>query len=386
MNKKLNILFLNNDYKSGGLQRVSSLIGKELAKSNEVHFISVYGRENFYNVDNFVSIYPMYNDFFQIYVKAKKSLRYFEKKFNSSSVYNPSNYMRYELNKVCDFIKEFKIDVVIVSGPNLISTIPFIKKKNDNIRIISWIHNNFDIYKNKYAKDFWDAFKEGVIQSDRTVCLTDIDSNSFQSISPNIMKIYNPLTIGNSDLSSLKLKNIAFSGRIAYEHKGIDLLIEIAKHLRPDWTISIAGGGNKNQISRLKKDILANNLEKKLLYLGELNSEDIKSHYLNSSIFIITSRWEGFGLVIPEAMSYGLPIISFDQIGSNEILESGKYGILVQNGNTKKFIEILNKFTVDTELRKIYSQLSLERVKNFNVDSIINSWQDMLNEVKNGKE
>ena len=92
----------------------------------------------------------------------------------------------------------------------------------------------------------------------------------------------------------------------------------------------------------------------------------------------MTSRWEGFGLVLTEAMSFGLPIISFDNSGANEVLDNGKYGLLVEQGNVENFSKELNRMISSYELRKEYSQKSLERIIDFDIEHIIKQWDDIL--------
>ncbi|MGH2211235.1 glycosyltransferase, partial [Enterococcus faecalis] len=79
-----------------------------------------------------------------------------------------------------------------------------------------------------------------------------------------------------------------------------------------------------------------------------------------SSIFLSTSRVEALPLVLIEAMSCGLPIVSFDHSGANEILREGKYGVLGSNLDSKKMVEELEKLMSDKVLREKYQQLSLK--------------------------
>ncbi len=92
----------------------------------------------------------------------------------------------------------------------------------------------------------------------------------------------------------------------------------------------------------------------------------------------MTSRWEGFPLVLAEAMNFGLPIISFENGGSNEVLENGKYGKLVEQGNVELFSEELNRMISDIQLRKEYAVKSLQRAKSLQLDSIIKQWEKIL--------
>lgn len=74
----------------------------------------------------------------------------------------------------------------------------------------------------------------------------------------------------------------------------------------------------------------------------------------------MTSRWEGMPLVLAEAMSFGLPIIAYEQSGSDEVLEHGDYGILVSNGNIDSMVENLSLLMASLDLRKISSQVITE--------------------------
>src|SRR5699024_31896 len=103
------------------------------------------------------------------------------------------------------------------------------------------------------------------------------------------------------------------------EQKGLDYLIEIGKVLNENWEILVAGdGADKDTFNQMIKE---NYLEDKIILKGSLKSEELVDLYKSGSIFISTSRWEGFGLVITEAMSFGLPIVSFNNSGPREILK-----------------------------------------------------------------
>lgn len=115
-----------------------------------------------------------------------------------------------------------------------------------------------------------------------------------------------------------------------------------------------------------------------MILLGALNGKELNNHYLNSSIYIMTSRWEGMPLVLAEAMSFGLPIIAFSQTGSNEVLANGKYGVLVENGNVSELTNQLIMLINDVEKRKQYQKLSLERVEDFQLKNIITKWNEVL--------
>ncbi len=92
----------------------------------------------------------------------------------------------------------------------------------------------------------------------------------------------------------------------------------------------------------------------------------------------MTSRWEGFPLVLAEAMSFGLPVIAFKQSGSTEVLEGGRDGILIENGDIEQIVNALLELIVNKEKRIEYQKKSLERVKDFNLNSIVAQWENII--------
>ena len=250
-----------------------------------------------------------------------------------------------------------------------------------NVKCIAWVHNNFDYYAKYYTKGYTNEFFTGVKQADATVCLTHSDLKKYAKISENSLCIYNPLTLNNKHISSLKNKQICFTGRIDFAQKGIDYLIEVAKKIPEDWVISVAGGGKKAEVDKLSELIGKLGLENKLNFKGPLLDEGLKQHYLGSSVYLMTSRWEGMPLVLAEAMCFGLPIVAFEQSGSSEVLAKGKYGALIEQGNIGALMRKLKKLMNDISTRKYYQQLSLQRVKDFDVSSITTDWLHLIDSI-----
>lgn len=367
----LNICIFNESFGMGGLERVSSVIGKGLI-NHKVLYYSMFDDKNYYEIDN--ELITLNSN-----IKVNKYLNhknYIRKVLQGISVdFSPAWYHRDRIRKFINWVEINEIEVVIASGPFLIAMIPYLKKYTD-ARYIAWIHNNFQTYMYNYTKGYKKYFINGLKKADEVVVLTNEDLNNYRQFNENINLIYNPLTITNTQQSTLLNKNISFTARIAYDHKGIDYLIEVAKRLPDDWTISFAGQGHEEE--KLRKEIKENKIEDKLILLGALNDKELRKHYLNSSIYLMTSRWEGFGLVLVEAMDFGLPIIAFSQTGSDEVLANGKYGILVENGNVSELTNQLTMLISDVEKRKQYQKLSLERVGDFQLKNIITKWNEVL--------
>ena len=379
----MRIAIVNNEFGMGGLQRVTTVIGKALSQNHEVFFYSLNKTQNFYEIDkNFVEGESLLfkNPFLKKIWKSRRLLEQIKKR----GEYTPYKYVRPNLDKLIEFSSDNKLDCLILSGHDATAYIPYLKKKLlPSIKLIAWQHNNLDMYINSYAKSFKSAYLDGLSKADCIVCLTNSDFNIYKKYNSSITRIYNPLTIENTDqISNLNNKVISFVGRLAMEHKGIDYLIEIASKLPDDWKISIAGSGDDSTMKQINKLMKKYDVKNKVVFCGALKSDGLTKHYLNSSIYIMTSRWEGFGLVLAEAMSFGLPIISFENTGSNEVLSQGKYGKLVENGNVEKIIDELILFIENEKLRFEYQKKSLERVKDFYIERIISDWEKVLLEVQ----
>lgn len=114
------------------------------------------------------------------------------------------------------------------------------------------------------------------------------------------------------------------------------------------------------------------------MWTGSKNGKELKNHFENSSIFISTSRFEGFPLVFAEAMSFGLPIISMSNSGSEEVLDGGKYGVLTRQGDIADFLSNLEEMQNTKELREKYSYRSTQRLEDLKLEKIILKWEEIL--------
>lgn len=371
----MKIGIVGDNFNMGGIQRVSKVIGEKIAEAHNVYFYSVYNTNNYYNIENnFIDAsFPLTVEFFlRLY---SKSLRTIESVIRKGE-FSQARYKKAFLNKLIHFIENNNIDIVILTSPVLITSI-FYLKRNTKAKYIAWLHNNYDTYINKYTKGYNQEFYKGLKSADKVVCLTKYDYTKYSLLNDKTTYIYNPLTIDNKRTSELTNKKICFTGRIEFEHKGIDRLLKVAKYLPSDWKIELAGTGKKDQVAKLKKIIKDERLEQKIIFKGPLK-EELINHYLESSIYLMTSRWEGMPLVLAEAMSFGLPIVAFEQTGSSEVLDGGNFGVLIENGNIEEMVKQLKKLVNSFDLRKEYQKLSLQRVQDFDMKKIIGKWLSLI--------
>lgn len=367
----VNILVVANDFGVGGLQRVTAKIGKNLSVEHRVDYLSMFSEKNFY-----LSEAPAIG----FSKKQYYIVQVFSKLFRVLGLNSNLSFENYAFyRKIKKYIIQKNIDTVILSGGWGILAGRYLRKKFPELKIIIWIHNDVDIYINKYYQKQKKELKLSMKSANKVIVLTDNDKSKIPELMNKVERIYNPVTLENTiGNSELDVKIISIVSRYAIEHKGIDYLIQIAKSIPSDWKIAIAGTGSANEVSEVENLIRENNVQNKVILRGPLDGKDLQNHYKNSSIYIMTSRWEGFGLVLTEAMNFGLPIISFENSGANEVLENGKYGKLVPQGNVEVFAKELNRMISDVQLRKEYAIKSLQRVESFQLDNIMKQWEDII--------
>ena len=108
-------------------------------------------------------------------------------------------------------------------------------------------------------------------------------------------------------------------------------------------------------------------------------TSNIQKEYANSSLFVFSSRFEGFGMVLIEAMACGLPVISFDcPCGPKDIVKHGEDGLLVENGNVKALANSLSRLMANESLRCTMSQVGMENVKRFNIEQVADRWKALF--------
>lgn len=234
-------------------------------------------------------------------------------------------------------------------------------------------------FVNKWITNRWMAqLDQKVKQLDRFVVLTHEDASYWKGLS-NLTVIPNPITIEQGAVSDCTSKRVIAVGRYTYQ-KGFDLLIKawkIVHKKHPDWTLNIYGGGDNNAYQELVKTLSLNDT---ILCHGQVN--DIREEYLKCSIFVLSSRFEGFGLVLAEAMSVGLASVSFTcPCGPRDIIHDGEDGILCKNGDIKSLAACICRLIEDEPLRKEMGRKAAQSIQRFTIDRIMQQWDLLFREI-----
>jgi len=216
--------------------------------------------------------------------------------------------------------------------------------------------------------------------ADVFVCLTHGDARNWD-VKPQIIPNFTNIT-PKSPVCYAAKKVIA-AGRIC-EQKGFDILIDAWKKVaavHPDWHLDIYGGGKKHLVDALKEQIRENGLGGYITLCGVSN--DMAKAYAAHSFFVFPSRWEGFGLVLLEAMACGLPVVSSDcDYGPRDIMCGDKTttdcGILVPTGDANALADAINNMIEHPEERERMGMAAMRRAKCYDKDRIMAQWQELM--------
>ncbi len=228
----------------------------------------------------------------------------------------------------------------------------------------------------KYLKAYFHRRMIG--KANMVVALTREDALRWKTVNVNVCVIPDMVHLNQSGIySSCANKRVIFVGRFDTQ-KGFECLVEIWKRVfvcHTDWRLDIYGEGTDSEL------LMSMIPSGKNIFVHGLTS-DIADRYKESSILISTSVYEPFGLVIPEAMSYGLPVISFDcPYGPRNIISNGEDGILVENGDVKSYAEQLCQLIEDNEKRVNMGRKAISSASFFSIKNIIPLWQDAFDRV-----
>lgn len=357
------ICFLNGDMsRTGGTERVTAMIANELSKNPqyEIHVLSVTNEQM--------------SSFFEL-----EATVYHDSVLRQPNVNLKRDYFKV-VNGIHKYVKKQSIDILIeVDVICNLYTIP--ATRFTKIKIISWEHFHYHELNGSNLRGI--ARKLAARYSDLIITLTEGDKLEYQkhlSIRNQIDFIYNPISHSQDLSCNIASKRLISVGRLTYQ-KGFDLLCEIAKEVLPqhsDWKWLIVGEGEDRPL--LEQKICEYDLENQLILIGKI--DDVTSYYLNSSCYVMTSRFEGLPMTLLEAKTYGLPIVSFDCLtGPSEIVEDGINGYLVEANNCEKMIQKLNDLLNHPSQLQLFSQQAKNNIHKFELNEVIRKWEEHIDQL-----
>ena len=285
------------------------------------------------------------------------------------------------------FVKEkYDIEIAFMHGW---STKVISGSNNKKSKKIAWVHvdlvtwNRVDgVFKNlEHHKKAYSKFNE-------VICVSQTVKEGIEKKYnvKNARVLYNPinrekiLKLSKEKIDDINLSNkfkLISVGRLS-EQKGYDRLLRVFKKLKNDVIdIELILVGNGDKYNELNKYIVENKLEKDVTLLGF--KENPYKYVRASDLFVFSSISEGFSLVIGEAMAVGVPVVSVDCPGPNEILDYGKYGKLVNNSEEDLYNGIKEMIN-DRVLYEKYNNKSNERGKMFSISCFANKLETILDQ------
>lgn len=293
------------------------------------------------------------------------------------------------------FKKMLKADLMQIRPDFTISTlrreINFLNEIKDGSVKIGELHVNRANYRNfdashsnpvkrLFAKLWMNSLLGHLKRLDKMVVLTDSALYDWPELD-NVVKIPDALPFKIDGKGDLSAKRVISIGRYAYD-KGNDLLLQawaIIEKEHPDWTLDIYGNGDKEPY---QKQMVELGIDPQRCHLyGPIS--DVKNEYLSSSVFVLPSRFEGFGLVIIEAMACGVPVVAFDcENGPRSIIDDGETGFLVPPFDINVFAEKVMRLISDVNLRKQIGANAQESASQYDIDRIGQQWKHLFEELK----
>ena len=277
--------------------------------------------------------------------------------------------------------KNYDIEIAFLEG---YSTVLVANRKNDSKKI-SWVHIDLEKHKmisRKLERVSYHKMKQ-------IICVSEDSKKSVLNLYPEnknkIEVIYNPIDKKNIlEKSNEKIDfnfennkiNVITVGRLN-QQKGYDILLQSHNRLIKkglDYNLIILGEGGEK--SSLEKYIRENVLENNTQLLGF--KENPYPYLKQADIFVSSSRYEGYPLVLCEAVCLGKPIIATNCTGPKEILENGKYGLMAEVENIEDLTEKMKELILDEKLRKKYSELSKERAKMFDIKKTLEEIESLF--------
>ncbi len=376
--KKITILALH--LSTGGIEKTIATLSNMLAKRYEVEIIANYQitERPAFKIDDRVNIKYLMPDLkpnakeFKTALKNGKLIQVIKEGIKAIKIL----YLRKKLMK--EQVKNLSCDIAISTRD--IHNHLLGKYAPKGIIKIAQEHNNNG--SKNYIRKVVKSLKNIDYFMPVSNKLLEIYAKKLQN--KNIRCIYIPHCLNNypEEISKLTNKNIISIGRLSKEKGFLDLIdvFEIVSKNNPDWYLSIAGDGQERE--KIEKEIQEKNLQDKVSLLGFLSQEELNKLFLQSSIYVMTSIHESFGLVLIEAESYGLPLLAFDTAeGPKEIIENNKNGFLVSERNIEEMAKKIEKLIKNEELRKIMGECSREKSAQYKMENVEKIWFDFIDNI-----
>ena len=264
---------------------------------------------------------------------------------------------------------------------NFITAIKDGSKKIGELHVNRANYRNFEAneanwLKNLFAR-FWMKSLIGHLRRlDRFVVLTREDRAAWAELS-NVVAIHNPVSFDDVPQSPLTQKRVIAVGRYAYQ-KGFDMLLQawrLVEHRCPEWRLDVFGDGERAPYEQLIDQL---GIDRSRCQLNA-PTPHIQQEYMNSSAFVVSSRFEGLSMAMLEAVACGLPMVSFAcPCGPRDVVTDGVDGLLVENGRTDLLAEKLIYLLEHPDERRRMGEAARQNAARFRMENLAEEWQRLF--------
>ena len=354
----MRLLFYISSMRGGGAERVMALLTSEMVRRGHDVSLATNCRYPFaYSLDPSIRIHPLY-----------PSLPSGNRIIRTKNLYR-------EIRRIA---KRSQADIIVSFLPNVCAAvwglgIPVIQSEHTAL-------NRKLPLKQEFGRKIVNKFASAV------TVLTPTDLRLIRRTVPHAVIMPNPLTFPLYDTpASPREKTVLAVGRLfAWEIKGFDLLLEswgkIADRY-PEWKLQIAGDGRPEDFSRMRSLIRYYQIENSVELLGF--RKDIDLLLQKASLFVLSSRYEGFSMVLIEAMSQGCPCISFDcDNGPRFILKHEESGILVEKENSLALSQAIADLIEHPAQRQALARQAMKEVAQYSIDKIADRWEKLFDKIQ----
>jgi len=283
-----------------------------------------------------------------------------------------------------DYLMEVRPDITVSTVRREINFINDIQDGSKKIGEIHFNRTNYREFKkrwlpnggNRFVTRKWvGSLLKQLKRLDKFVVLSEEDYHNWPELS-NKTVIPNSIFFFPDFQSTCENKQVVAVGRYTWQ-KGFDLLLQawkIVHEKHPDWTLNIYGSGERGNYVRQAQELgIAGSVK------CNPATNNVYVKYRESSIFAFSSRYEGFGLVLAEAMSTGVPAVSFAcPCGPSDIITDRVDGILVEKENVEKFAGALCYLIENPSKRKEFGQNAIVKARQFSQEKIMKKWIDLF--------
>ena len=362
----------------GGEQRVVSIVANELCKKHEITIVSEGGLEDkeVYYLDKAIKVEKIPE---KKYTFFQKIINRINRKTNLILSFDKIiGYAYIPKNTILILRRLLKENFDVVIGVSGLWSILLGYLSNEiNAITIGWEHNSYEAYFKTSQMYYWhlnNLFRKHVGKLDKCVVLNEEIKEKYRNdlgISSEV--IYNPRSFICKRKSELVNKTFIASGRFT-ESKGFDYLIEafnIFSRKNNEWKLQILGDGEQRK--RLEDKICRYNLQHRIELLGY--QYDVIPFLHDASVFIISSRWEGFPMSVVEALELGLPVISFNISAIRPLVTNYKEGLLVEPFECEQMADAMLTLAENQALREELAKNAIEKAESLRIENIIGQWE-----------